>query len=92
MTDDIRTIGDNSIDADRLMEVAEHLARRMDDRDEIAADIKAIKNAGKALGYDMAVVSKLVELKRDEEKLRKHQELMGAMQIYAPILDVEPFA
>lgn len=89
---DMRTIGDNSVDVEKLEQVANHLARRMAERDEIADDIKAIKSGGKALGFDMAVVAKLVELKRDEEKLRKHQDLMAAMSLYAPLLDVEPFA
>jgi hypothetical protein len=93
MTSIDRTVGDNSVDADKLVQIAEHLVTRIEAKDEIAADIKALKSAGKALGLDMDAVAEIVKLKMDESKLVKLQERVASMRVYGPLLGIEdPFA
>lgn len=82
--------GHNS-DAEALVKFANMLADKIDEAEVLREDIKEVKAAGKAAGFDMAAVQKLIDL-RDEEKLAKHNKLVEAMREYAPALGlVDPF-
>ncbi len=82
--------GGKNLDVERLEQVADHLAAKLDEKDELAEDIKAIKSAGKALGFDMAAVEAIIKLK-DPENLEKHRKKVDAMRTYGEIFGVEPF-
>jgi hypothetical protein len=71
-----------------LVAVADRLSERMDARADVAEEIKAIKSAGKALGFDMGAVEQLIRL-RDPEKRAAFMERMRAMGDYAEALGVE---
>ncbi len=85
MTDTVEARKGHNSQAGELAAIAERIAGKMEEITELNADVKAIMEAAKGLGYDGGAIKQLVQL-RDEEKRAKFQKRIGALIDYSEAL------
>ena len=75
----------NSIDIDRLEQIVEKVTEVLDRQEDVKEELKAVVAAGKAVGFDMATVKKVIAL-RDEEKRIKFSKELDTLRQYSDLL------
>ena len=81
----VESVKGNAIDIDRLEQIVEKVTEVLDRQDDVKEELKAVIAAGKAVGFDMAAVKKVIAL-RDEEKRVKFQKDLDTLREYSDLL------
>lgn len=83
--------GHNSVDVEKLEKIADKVVEIINEQDTLKQDMKALVEAGKGLGFDMAAVKKIIAL-RDPEKRVKYLDQLDAMRVYAGVIGDQDLA
>jgi uncharacterized protein (UPF0335 family) len=74
----------NGVAGDQLRSFIERIERLSEEKDAIASDIKEVKAEARGNGFDVAIINKLVKLRKQDANDRLEQEAildlyMGAL-------------
>jgi len=71
---------------------AEHIMRLMDQRDEIAEDIRNSFDVAKSVGFNPAALRKAIAVARMEAgKRAKHDQAQGELELYLAEIEAREF-
>jgi len=81
---------EDSVGKDQLLAFIERIERLIDEKNDIAADIKEVKDEARGNGFDVAIINKIIKIRAMDQNERMEQEAilelyMGALgMISAP--------
>ena len=67
----------NAIEAGHLMAFIERIERLEEDKKTVSDEIKDVYSEAKGTGYDVAIIRKIVSIrKKDQDKRREEEEIL----------------
>ena len=80
-----------NLDIEQLEKIADKLSELNAERDAVAEKVKALKDAGKGLGFNMSAVDAIVKLRANREKYEKLADRNDQLRAVGEVLGINPF-
>jgi hypothetical protein len=80
-----------NLDIEQLEKIADKLSDLNERRDDLALEIKALKDAGKGLGFNMSAVDAIVKLRANKDRYEKLADRNDQLRAVGEVLGINPF-